>query len=187
MEAALWQGKSDLPTYNGSWVGSVEDCSLEQDRNQILLYLNTRWKLKRPKRMYFCLIYRQTPENALLFESRQTPYASLSSTRWRWVWNNVGMILTGENWSTGRKPSCSVGGRWMTEYGALVEWHWQGKLKCWRTTCSSAIFSITNPKPTSLGTNCVLAVRCRLLHGPKMCRWACRRNGRDENCRENVT
>ena len=33
------------------------------------------------------------------------------------------------NWSTGRKTLYSVGGRWMNEYGALVEWYWQGKLK----------------------------------------------------------
>ena len=30
-----------------------------------------------------------------------------------WVWSNGGMILTGENWSTGRKTLYSVGGRWM--------------------------------------------------------------------------
>ena len=38
-----------------------------------------------------------------------------------------GMILTGENWSNGRKTLYSVGGRWMNEYGAMVEWYWQGK------------------------------------------------------------
>jgi len=43
-----------------------------------------------------------------------------------WVWSNGGMILTGENWSTGRKSLYSVGGRWMNEYGAMVEWYWQG-------------------------------------------------------------
>jgi len=43
------------------------------------------------------------------------------------VWSNGGMILTGENWSAGRKTLYSVGGRWMDEYGALVEWYWQGK------------------------------------------------------------
>ena len=46
-----------------------------------------------------------------------------------WVWSNGGMILTVENWSTGRKTLYSVGGRWMNEYGAMVEWYWQGKLK----------------------------------------------------------
>ena len=44
-----------------------------------------------------------------------------------WVWSNGGMILTAENWSTGRKTLYSVGGRWMNEYGAMVEWYWQGK------------------------------------------------------------
>ena len=44
-----------------------------------------------------------------------------------WVWSNGGMILTGENWSTGGKTLYSVGGRWMDEYGAMVEWYWQGK------------------------------------------------------------
>jgi len=44
-----------------------------------------------------------------------------------WVWNIGGMILTGENWSTGRETLYSVGGRWMNGYGALVEWYWQGK------------------------------------------------------------
>jgi len=78
-----------------------------------------------------------------------------------WIWNIDGMILTGEtevlgekhhtalvvvewmsiehwwndtdrgNWSTGRKTWYSVGGRWMNEYGFLVEWYWQGKVKCW--------------------------------------------------------
>ena len=37
------------------------------------------------------------------------------------------MLLTGENWSTGRETLYSVGGRWMNGYGALVEWYWQGK------------------------------------------------------------
>ena len=44
-----------------------------------------------------------------------------------WVWSNGGMILTGEDWSTGRKRLYSVGGRWMNEYGAMVEWYRQGK------------------------------------------------------------
>ena len=44
-----------------------------------------------------------------------------------WVWSNGGMILTGENWRTGRKTLYSVGGRGMDEYGAVVEWYWQGK------------------------------------------------------------
>jgi len=44
-----------------------------------------------------------------------------------WIWRNGGMILTGENWSTGRKTLYSVGGKWMNEYGAMMEWYWQGK------------------------------------------------------------
>ena len=44
-----------------------------------------------------------------------------------WVWSIDGMILTGENWSTGRETLYSVGGSWMKGYGALVEWYWQGK------------------------------------------------------------
>jgi len=44
-----------------------------------------------------------------------------------WVWSNGGMILTGENWSAGRKTLYRVGGRWKNEYGAMVEWYWQGK------------------------------------------------------------
>ena len=44
-----------------------------------------------------------------------------------WVWSNGGMLLTGENWSTGRKTLYSLGDRWMNEYGAMVEWYWQVK------------------------------------------------------------
>ena len=49
-----------------------------------------------------------------------------------WVWSNGGMILTGENWSTGRKTLCSVGGRWMNEHGAMVEWYVRGKSEIFR-------------------------------------------------------
>ena len=44
-----------------------------------------------------------------------------------WAWSNGGMILTGENWSAGRKTLYSAGGRWMNEYGGMLEWYWQGK------------------------------------------------------------
>ena len=44
-----------------------------------------------------------------------------------WVWSNGGMIVTGEKWSFERKTLYSVGGRWMNEYGAMVEWYLQGK------------------------------------------------------------
>jgi len=76
-----------------------------------------------------------------------------------WIWSICGMILTGGTkvlgekhytasavddrksmghwlndtdwgkWSTGRKQLLRVGGRWMNDYGKLVEWYWQGKLK----------------------------------------------------------
>jgi len=87
-----------------------------------------------------------------------------------WVWSIGGMILTGEtevlgekhytvcvvdewmsmelwwnytdrgNWSAGRKTLYSVGSRWMNEYEALVEWYWQGKLKCWEKNLSLCNF-----------------------------------------------
>jgi len=44
-----------------------------------------------------------------------------------WVFSVGGMILTGENWSTGRETLCRVGRRWMNVYWALVEWYRQGK------------------------------------------------------------
>jgi len=37
------------------------------------------------------------------------------------VWSNGGMILRGEICNTGRKILYSVGGRWVDEYGAMVE------------------------------------------------------------------
>jgi hypothetical protein len=37
------------------------------------------------------------------------------------VCHSGGMIVTGKNWSTGRKTLHIVGGRWMNEYGAMVE------------------------------------------------------------------
>jgi len=48
-----------------------------------------------------------------------------------WAWSNGRMILTGENWSTGTKTLYSVGGKWMNEYGTMVERYWQGKMKYW--------------------------------------------------------
>jgi len=44
-----------------------------------------------------------------------------------WVWSNGRMVLTGENWSSGRKTLYSMGGRWIDEYGAMAEWYWKGK------------------------------------------------------------
>ena len=41
-----------------------------------------------------------------------------------WVWSNGGMVLAGENWSTREKHyTASL----VDEYGAMVEWYWQGK------------------------------------------------------------
>jgi len=37
------------------------------------------------------------------------------------------MVLTGENLSTEKETLFSVGGGWMNEYGALVEWYWLEK------------------------------------------------------------
>jgi len=57
-----------------------------------------------------------------------------------WVRSNGGMKLTWENWSTGRKTLYSVGGRWMNEYGAMVEWRWHDNPK----------FLLKKPVPLSL-------------------------------------
>jgi len=74
-----------------------------------------------------------------------------------WVWSNGGMILTVENWSTGRKTLYSLGGRWMNEYGAMVEWYWQGKaVLLWRETCSSATLLPINLTWTLLVSNPIL-------------------------------
>ena len=62
-----------------------------------------------------------------------------------WVWSNGGMILTGENWSAGRKTLYSVGGRWMDVYGAMVEWYWQGKTEVVGERESKCTSSVTNP------------------------------------------
>jgi hypothetical protein len=37
------------------------------------------------------------------------------------------MVLTGYIWSTGRKILYKLSGRWMNEYGVLVEWSWKLK------------------------------------------------------------
>jgi hypothetical protein len=51
-----------------------------------------------------------------------------------WVWSIGGMILTGENWSTGRETLYSVGGRCMNEYGALVVDGWMSMEHWWNDT-----------------------------------------------------
>ena len=70
-----------------------------------------------------------------------------------WVWSNGGKILTGEKWSAGRKTLYSVGGRWMNEYGAMVEWYWQGKVKYWEKTCHSVTLSTRIRTCFGLGRN----------------------------------
>jgi hypothetical protein len=95
---------------------------------------------------------------------------SFSSFLSYFLWSIGGMMLTGEtevlgekhytalvvdewmsnehcwndtdrgNWSTGRETFYSVGGRCMNEYGALVEWYWQGKLKYWERNLSQCHF-----------------------------------------------
>ena len=94
-------------------------------------------------------------------ENWSTGRKTLYSVGGRWKWCNGGMVLTGEtevlgekyytatkvdelmsmehwwndtdrgNWSIGRKILYSDDGRWMNEYGALVKWYWQEKLKYW--------------------------------------------------------
>ena len=109
-----------------------------------------------------------------------------------WVWSVGGMILTGVtevlgekhytawvvdewmsmehwwndtdrgNWSTGRKTLYSVGGRWMNEYGALVEWYWQGKPTYCERNFSQCLLCTINPKCSILGSSCVSDLRHRL-------------------------
>jgi hypothetical protein len=48
-----------------------------------------------------------------------------------WVWSIGGMILAGETEVLGEKHyTALVVDEWLNEYVALVEWYWQGKLKC---------------------------------------------------------
>jgi hypothetical protein len=61
-----------------------------------------------------------------------------------------------ENWSTGRETLYSVGGRCMNEYGALVEWHWQGKTEVLGEKPVPALLSARNLKRTGLGSKRVL-------------------------------
>jgi hypothetical protein len=62
------------------------------------------------------------------------------------------MILTEENWSNGRKTLYSVGGRWMNEYGAMVEWYCRSETGVLREKpkCTS---SVMNPTWPNLGSN----------------------------------
>jgi hypothetical protein len=68
-----------------------------------------------------------TGETEVLGEKHYTVWVVdgwMSMEQW---WNDTDR----GNWSIGRKTLYSVGGRWMDEYGAMVEWYWQGKLKYW--------------------------------------------------------
>ena len=56
-------------------------------------------------------------------ENWSTGRKTLYSVGGRWMNEYGGMVLTGEIWSTGRKTLYSVGGRWMNEYGGMVEWY----------------------------------------------------------------
>jgi hypothetical protein len=73
------------------------------------------------------------------------------------------------NWSTGRKTLYSVGGRWLNEYGALVEWYWQGKIEVLGKACPSATLSTTNPTWTGVWSRPSLCSEMpatkRLSHG----------------------
>ena len=80
-----------------------------------------------------------------------------------WVWRNGGMILTGENWSTGIKTLYSVGGRWMNEYWTMVEWFWQGSLNCSKDHCAVDTLSTEKSRVTDWDVARVSAVSGRLL------------------------
>jgi hypothetical protein len=59
------------------------------------------------------------------------------------------MVLTGENWRTGRETLYSVSGRWMNGYGALVEWYWQGKTEVLGEKHYLCVWNATFPERTS--------------------------------------
>jgi hypothetical protein len=67
------------------------------------------------------------------------------------------------NWRTGRKTLYSVGGGWMNEYGAMVKWYWQGKLKYWREILVPVPLYTTNSASNDLGSNPDLRRRCQRL------------------------
>ena len=79
-----------------------------------------------------------------------------------WVWSNGGMILTGGNWSTGRKTLYSVGGGWMNQYGAMVEWYYP--VENWSTVEKSVPMPLCPPPMwhgITRGSNHV--IRCKNL------------------------
>jgi len=68
-----------------------------------------------------------TVETEVLGENLYTESVVVEWMGMEHLWN----VTDEGNWIAGRKIFYSVGGRWMNEYGALVECYWQGKLKCW--------------------------------------------------------
>jgi len=68
-----------------------------------------------------------TEETEIMWERHYTALVVdgwMSMEQW---WNDTDW----GNWFTGRKTLYSVAGRWVDEYGAMVEWYWQGKLNYW--------------------------------------------------------
>jgi len=87
-------------------------------------------RLKHWEKVPLCLIVPDFRKSTVFWKVlRLRPLVLLVSMvlSWRSVWNIGGMILTGENRSTGREMLYSVGGRCMNGYGEMVEWYWQGK------------------------------------------------------------
>ena len=81
-----------------------------------------------------------------------------------WVWSNSGMIMTGENWSTGRKTLYSISDRWMDNWmneWINDEWIWSnGRVvltgenqSTWNKAFHSASLYPTKPTWTGLGFN----------------------------------
>jgi len=44
-----------------------------------------------------------------------------------WVWSNGSMLLSGGKLKYWEKNIIQRSWKWMKEYGAMVEWYWQGK------------------------------------------------------------
>jgi hypothetical protein len=95
--------------------------------------LQGTWAFKDQNKWFESTFISKTPpiiERALLCLKvpRLRPFVLIIATcTWKWQCSIGTMILTGDNWSTGRETLYSVGGRCMNEYGALAEWYWQGK------------------------------------------------------------
>jgi len=84
------------------------------------------------------------------------------------------MILTGENWSTGRKTLHSVGGGWMNENGAMAEWYWQRKTEVFcENPCPYA--SVSNNLISTFTVPGLNTTLCSQLPVPNV--WSIPRNG----------